>query len=83
MMIELLYFLLGTIAVFGTTMLLTIAFVLFFDFLTVILKNAFVNYHECKKAYLGPTVEKPTVLPPPPPRVNEQWDDPFYETWDM
>ena len=70
MMVELMYFLLGTVAVLGTLMLLTLAFVLFFDFLTILLKSAFDNYHECKKSYLGPTVEKPKVLPPPPPPVH-------------
>ncbi len=70
MLVELMYFLLGTVAVIGTLMLLTLAFVVFFDFLSILLKSAFENYHDCKKAYLGPTVEKPKVLPPPPPHSN-------------
>jgi hypothetical protein len=83
MMVELMYFLLGTVAVMGTLMLLTLAVVVFFDFLTILLKSAFDNYHECKKSYLGPTVEKPKVLPPPPPRATNDECDGFYEPWDV
>lgn len=67
MLVELMYFLLGTIAVIGTMMLLTVACVLFFKFMLVLLEQVFIDYHQCKKAYLGPTVEKPKILPPPPP----------------
>jgi hypothetical protein len=66
----LLEFLLCTIAILIAVGIIVLGFTVFLGLLLQMLKTVVNDYQECKKAYLGPTVEKPKVLPPPPPHGN-------------